>query len=254
MTTLPPFPFVVFDVETTGLRIGVDRVCQVGVIRVEEDREIRMAELVNPEMDIPAEATAIHGITTEMARAGDVLAAVAPRMARLFAGASCVVGFNVRGFDVPFVQEDLVRVGAEDFLAGLPVVDLMQVDWVLRPRTLDGVFAHWLPGVAPRPRHGAIQDALDTLDLLRAMPIDVSHPELIAAVTTPEHERGILDPHRWFRRRDDGVVVMNRGKHAGMELMRAPLDYLQWMAEADEMPPRTVRTVKAVIEKRRSAR
>lgn len=249
---LPPLPFVVLDLESTGLRHGVDRIVQVGVVLVARDGAERMTTVVNPEMPITAESTAVHGITDQMAKEAPLFAGVAVSMARMFAGATCISGFNVRRFDVPFLQEELFRCGAEDFTVGIPVLDVMDLDRVLRPRTLDGVFQHWL-GVPAEGAHDAGRDALNTLGILSAMcaggHVDASQPAQLSVWTVPERDRGILDPFGWFRRRDDGVVVMNRGKHAGVELSRVPVDYLQWMASADEMPPRTVRTVRAVLTK-----
>ena len=172
----------------------------------------------------------------------------------MFAGASCIVGFNVRRFDVPFLQEELVRVGSPDFTKGIPVLDVMDLDRVLRPRTLAGVFRHWL-GVPLDGAHDAGADALNTLGILSAMcaggDVDASRPDQLAAWAVPERDRGALDPHGWFVRREDGVVVLGRGKHAGVELGRVDREYLQWMVNTEDLPPRTRRTVEAVLAKRR---
>jgi DNA polymerase III subunit epsilon len=60
-------PIVVVDTETTGTRPGIDRVVQLGAVRFERGQIVdKMETLVNPGIPIPAEATAIHGITDEM--------------------------------------------------------------------------------------------------------------------------------------------------------------------------------------------
>ena len=56
-------PIVFFDLETTGVNIAKDRVVEISVLKVyphgkEEQKTIR----INPEMPIPKEASAIHGI------------------------------------------------------------------------------------------------------------------------------------------------------------------------------------------------
>lgn len=249
MPNLPPCPFVALDLETTGLKHGVDRIVQVGVVRVMDDRDERYAQLVNPEMSIPAEATKVHGITDEMVSSAPLFGSVAAHMKSMFAGSTCIVTFNGRRFDVPFLQEELIRVGVEDFTAGIPVLDVMDMDRMLRPRTLAGVFKHYT-GAELEDAHSAIHDVLATLTVLQAIPVDMSEPALTAVLATPERDRGMLDPHGWFRRREDGVVVMGRGMHEGVDLARVPLDYFQWMSRADDMPPRTRRTVAAVIKKR----
>ena len=52
-----------FDLETTGINIAKDKIVEISVLKVmpngkEEQKTIR----VNPEMHIPEQASAIHGI------------------------------------------------------------------------------------------------------------------------------------------------------------------------------------------------
>jgi DNA polymerase III epsilon subunit-like protein len=55
---------VVFDVETTGLDSVNDRIVEVGLARFENGLLVkRWGSIVYPEMSIPDEASAIHGIT-----------------------------------------------------------------------------------------------------------------------------------------------------------------------------------------------
>jgi len=103
-------PFVVIDVETTGKRPGYDRACQVGFVRFERGKEVGYACFeVNPGIPIPAEATAIHGIT-------DAMVANAPTMTEIFAHPTVIkliadaqpCGFNSpfdRQFVPPFLEE-----------------------------------------------------------------------------------------------------------------------------------------------------
>lgn len=58
-----------FDIESSGLDVETARIVTASVVEVEPGREPVVREwLANPGIDIPAEATAIHGITTEHAR------------------------------------------------------------------------------------------------------------------------------------------------------------------------------------------
>lgn len=63
-------PIVVVDTETTGVVPGADGVVQIGLARFEPERPGVPAEvrtyLVNPGRPIPAEATAVHGLTDDM--------------------------------------------------------------------------------------------------------------------------------------------------------------------------------------------
>ena len=59
-------PIVFFDLETTGTNIAADRIVEIAYLKVhpngnEESKSLR----INPERPIPAECTAVHGITDE---------------------------------------------------------------------------------------------------------------------------------------------------------------------------------------------
>ena len=57
-------PLVVFDLETTGKRVQTDRIVEISLLKMLPDgtNQIKTRHL-NPGIPIPAEATAIHGIT-----------------------------------------------------------------------------------------------------------------------------------------------------------------------------------------------
>jgi DNA polymerase III subunit epsilon len=57
-------PLVVIDTETTGMHRGRDRAVQVGIARFENGAMVAArASFIDPGFPIPADATAIHGIT-----------------------------------------------------------------------------------------------------------------------------------------------------------------------------------------------
>ena len=59
-------PLVVFDIESTGTSPRADRIIELAAIRLNPDGSSDEAEwLLNPQMKIPVEAIAIHGITDE---------------------------------------------------------------------------------------------------------------------------------------------------------------------------------------------
>ena len=56
-------PICFFDLETTGTNVAKDRIVEISILKVypNGNKESR-TWLVNPEMPIPEESTAIHGI------------------------------------------------------------------------------------------------------------------------------------------------------------------------------------------------
>ena len=59
-------PLCFFDLETTGINITNDRIVEISILKVYPNgNKESKTWLVNPEMPIPAEVSAIHGITDE---------------------------------------------------------------------------------------------------------------------------------------------------------------------------------------------
>jgi DNA polymerase-3 subunit epsilon len=127
-----------FDSESTAPNPEVARLVTATVAEVRPGADTRIVEhLVAVEEDIPAEATEIHGITTEQARANgkplpEVAEVVAAHLTELMAAGVPVVGMNL-SYDVTLLQRELWRCGLpslED--RGLrhiaPLIDVFVID------------------------------------------------------------------------------------------------------------------------------
>lgn len=101
----------ILDVETTGLQFGRDKIIELGVVVVEVDPGTNSCLGVidvfqgfeDPGFPIPAQTTAINGITDAQV-AGERLDD--KRLAGMFAGVDLVVAHNA-GFDRKFVEQRL---------------------------------------------------------------------------------------------------------------------------------------------------
>lgn len=64
-------PLLAFDLETTGTDVETDRIVTAAVVRLEADGSVSRERtwLLDPGVAIPEQASAIHGISTERARA-----------------------------------------------------------------------------------------------------------------------------------------------------------------------------------------
>ncbi len=101
-----------FDLETTGTDPHTARIVSAAVVAVESDGRVgsSRAWMVDPGMPIPAEASAVHGISTEQARANGMPArvAVAEILAELQNAWSA--GLPIVVFNAPY---DLTLIDAE---------------------------------------------------------------------------------------------------------------------------------------------
>lgn len=106
--------YVVFDLETTGIRPDTDEIIEISAIRVRDHKAVdEYSTLVNPGMHIPAAASRVNHITDDMV-------AEAPELAEAlgdfleFVGNDILVGHNIHSFDLNFICQGALRIfGAE---------------------------------------------------------------------------------------------------------------------------------------------
>jgi len=102
--------YVAFDVETTGLIPGVDRIIELAGVSFEGSRTLEsFQQLVDPGVPIPAAASRINGITDQMVRAAPPLHEVLARFLG-FVGTGTPVAHNA-AFDVGFITAETGRTG-----------------------------------------------------------------------------------------------------------------------------------------------
>lgn len=95
------------DVETTGLSYHDDEIVEIAVL--DADGNVLLDELVKPSGTIPAEATAVHGITPEHVQDAPEFSAIAKRLQAIIDGRKIVC--HNANFDRPFVQMSLMKAG-----------------------------------------------------------------------------------------------------------------------------------------------
>lgn len=108
-------PVVGFDTETTGVDVGEDRIVTAAVVRREGRSTSVTTWLVDPGVEIPSDATAVHGITTGHARRhgrppAPALEEIAGELADALAHGEPVVAFNA-SFDLSLLDAELRRHG-----------------------------------------------------------------------------------------------------------------------------------------------
>ncbi len=121
-------PLAFFDLETTGLRPGADRIIEIGIVIYRDGRLAeRWGQLIDPEMPIPPASTETHHITDEMVAGKPTLREVAWEVWHRLRD-RVLVAYNGLSFDKPMLEGDLARCGLTPPLA--PVLDPMM--WVVQ--------------------------------------------------------------------------------------------------------------------------
>jgi DNA polymerase-3 subunit epsilon len=170
---LPPGPveaqaYVVFDLETTGLRPGRDdAIVQIGAVRIEAGCEAaRFETLAYPGRPIPPLSTRCHGITDAMVAGAPPVAEAVAAFAGFAAGA-VLVAHNA-AFDTAALA-GAARRGAPH-LPNPALCSMLVAGW-LDPRepdlSLDGLCGR--AGIVIAGRHRALGDARATAELWLAL-------------------------------------------------------------------------------------
>lgn len=230
-------PLAFFDCETTGRFPDRDRIVEIAyVVALPDGSRGQLQTYVNPGLPIPAEATAIHGITDAMVADAPTFKAIAPLLATSF-GACDLAGFNIRRFDVPLLVAEFARAGVPFSLDGRRLVDLYAL-YVSRERRDLAAAVQFYCGRAHEGAHGALADAEASLNVLAGMferyadlPTDVD--ALHAAGKDPSwiDDNGRLV---WI----GGVACVGFGKHAGRPLESVCAepdgrDWCRWLLSKD---------------------
>ncbi len=162
--------YVVFDLETTGLRPSRgDRIIAVGAVRLHHgkvDEQDRFAAFCQPGRAIPPAATAIHGITDEMVRKAHPW----PRVIAEFhdyVGDDILVAHNA-AFDLSFLHAAEAEAGVRFDNAVLCSLALSRwLDPDETDHSLDALAARH--GLVIAGRHDALGDAIATAYLFADM-------------------------------------------------------------------------------------
>lgn len=246
-------PLAFFDLETTGTRIGKDRIVQIGIVRLEPGgKRTSWQQLVNPGMPIPAEATAVHGITDLDVALAPKLEDVADEILKELDGCD-IGGFNVMRFDIPLLAEELSRVGKFWDCASLRVVDVQRIYHRMEPRDLSAAVRFYCER-DHAGAHDALADVEATADVLLAQleryPSKLQGTVDFLGELSGDRQRS-PDPSSKLKFDDSGTVCFNVGKYAGWNIenvARNDPGYIDWFMNKSDFPQTTKAVVRAALE------
>jgi DNA polymerase-3 subunit epsilon len=229
-------PLAVIDLEATGTDTKVDRIIEVSVLKIlpggDHDHRTRR---VNPGVPIPAEATAVHGISDDDVAEMPTFRAIAPGLARYLDGCD-LCGYNILKYDLRLLAAEYHRAGVRFPVSGRKIVDACQIFHRREPRDLTAAYRFYC-GKEHEGAHGAAADVLATLAILDAQVSRYDDlPRTVDGLHAHCNDPGALDMSGMFGKDEDGAVVFIRGKYKGRSLgdiARAKPDYLEWMLRED---------------------
>jgi DNA polymerase-3 subunit epsilon len=238
MTTLSlTRPLACFDLETTGLQIGKDRIIEIAIVKLLPDGSKQtFHSKVHPEIPIPLEISEITGIY-------DVDVLEAPKLKEIaqqiidFVGDSDLTGYNCNKFDIPFIIEDFNRVGFLFDISQKQIIDVQNIFHKMEPRNLSAAYQFYCNKELINA-HSALADTEATLDILLAQL--ERYPTLERTVNFLG-EFSHVGPRTFdFARRigiaENGEYVFNFGKHKGKlvkDVFKQEPGYYSWIMNGD---------------------
>ncbi len=244
-------PLVFFDIETTGLDLKNDRIIELAFIKITPQGDVlERTRRFNPGIPIPAEATAVHGITDSDVAEEVPFCRTARSLLEVFEGCD-LAGFNIRRFDLHMLIYEFRRCGVEFSLEGRKVLDVQTIFHREERRDLSAAAQFYL-GRTHEEAHSALGDIRTAAAVLGA--------QLARYPNVPRDLDGLHDYcekyapfrtelDRWFKGPAE-ARVFRRGKHRGQALAdvaRDAPDYLRWMLGAEDMDEDVLRVVREAL-------
>lgn len=242
-------PLVFFDLEATGVNILNDRIVEISVVKIFPDgrREVKTRR-INPEMHIPEEASAIHGIYDKDVVNEPTFRAISKNFF-IYLEDCDLGGYNITKFDIPMLTREFSRAGLTFTTANRRIIDAYNIFCRMEPRNLSAAYKFFC-GKDMKDAHSAEADTLATVEIFEGeikrysqmvredYPEDIEKwPETLDEFHTFCNQRMIdsIDPDGRFKWKN-GEAVVAFGKNAGTSLRRIAIDnpdFLRWILRSD---------------------
>lgn len=230
-------PLAFFDIESTGTSPRADRIIDLAIVKLLPDgtRDSKTWR-INPQRSIPAETTAIHGISNEEVADCPPFAEVADDIDAYLQNCD-LAGYNILRFDIPMLVEEFLRAGKTFDLESRRLIDAQRIFHRKEPRDLSAALRFYC-NEEHTGAHGAVADVLATMSVLEGQL--ARYPDV---PTQLDELHEYCDPRKpnWVDRLgrlswSDGEIVLNFGKRKGerlRDIMATDRSYIKWMLNSD---------------------
>ncbi|NLB56537.1 MAG: 3'-5' exonuclease [Lentisphaerae bacterium] len=232
-------PLAVFDIESTGVNPRSDRIVEfaVTIIPVEGEPESHHF-LINPQCHIPAEVTAIHGISNEDVKDCPPFGEIAAHIKELLQDCD-FAGFGLVKFDIPILLEEFQRANMFFDSSEIMVYDALRIFHSKEPRDLTAALKFYC-AEEHDSAHSALGDVEATIKVIggqmqKYTDLPRSIEKLNDLCVQPKDSTWVDRAGRlkWV----DGEIVINFGaKFIGRklrELAETERKFLQWIITSD---------------------
>lgn len=229
-------PVCFFDLETTGINISKDRVVEISILKVfPNGNKESKTWLVNPEMPIPAETSAIHGITDDRVANEPTFKALAKDINAMIKDCD-LAGFNSNRFDIPLLAEEMLRADLDFDMKGRVAIDVQTIFHKMEKRTLGAAYKFYCDKSLENA-HTAEADTLATYEVLKAQ-LDryedlENDTKFLAEFSS--HKK-FADFAGFINYNEEGEECFSFGKHKNkkvLDVLDKEPGYFGWLLNAD---------------------
>jgi len=229
-------PICFFDLETTGIDICKDRIVEISILKVfPNGNKESKTWLVNPEMPIPPQSTAVHGIDNEKVANEPTFKDLSHQVYNMIKD-SDLGGYNSDRFDIPLLAEELLRAGLDFDMKSRVSVDVQTIFHKMEERTLSAALRFYC-GKTLENAHSAEADTTATYEILKAQL--ERYPELqndMKALSEFTTRKKIADFAGMIAFDQDDEEIFTFGKHKGAKvekILETEPGYFSWIQNAD---------------------
>ena len=229
-------PICFFDLETTGINISKDRVVEISILKVYPNgTEESKTWLVNPEMVIPNEVIAIHGITNEKVANEPTFKEIAKDVHNMIKD-SDLGGFNSNRFDIPLLAEEMLRAEVDFDMKNRMAVDVQTIFHKMEQRTLSAAYKFYC-NESLEDAHSAEADTKATYEVLKSQIEKYDELENDTKFLAEFSSRKkFADFEGFINSNKKGEECFSFGKHKGKlvtEVLEKEPGYFGWLLNAD---------------------
>ena len=241
-------PICFFDLETTGIDISKDRIVEIAIFKVfPNGNKESKTWLVNPTIPIPAETTAVHGITDEKVANEPTFAELASTIYNMIKD-SDLAGFNSDRFDIPLLAEELLRAGVDFDMKNRVSVDIQTIFHKKEERTLGAAYKFYC-GETLENAHSAEADTMATYEILKSQYDRYDDlPQDMKSLSEYTTRKKTADFAGFIIIDKDGDEAFSFGKHKGVKVdkvLETEPGYFSWIQNA-EFPLYTKKVLTAI--------
>lgn len=229
-------PLCFFDLETTGINITTDRIVEISILKVYPNgNKESKTWLVNPEMPIPAEVSAMHGITDDKVANEPTFKQLASEINNMIKDAD-LAGFNSNRFDIPLLAEEMLRADMDFDMKSRLAIDVQTIFHKMEQRTLSAAYKFYCDKTLENA-HTAAADTLATYEVLEAQVERYEDLENNAKFLADFSSRKrFADFAGFIAFNKEGQEVFSFGKHKGKlvtDVLETEPGYFGWLLNAD---------------------